>query len=105
MGTNDDSKYLNINEYYGDLNVLSKYPKNKKEDNNSDNEENDNVYDLIENDNKSGNLIQNKELIIPLDENEDDNKENKDNKKDFTFFHNKINNGLMFEGLFNNSIY
>jgi len=105
MGTNDDSKYLNINEYYGDLNVLSKYPKNKKEDNNSDNEENDNVYDLIENDNKFGNLIQNKELIIPLDENEDDNKENKDNKKDFTFFHNKINNGSMFEGLFNNSIY
>ena len=105
MGTNDDSKYLNINEYYGDLNVLSKYPKNKKEDNNSDNEENDNVYDLIENDNKFGNLIQNKELIIPLDENEDDNNENKDNKKDFTFFHNKINNGSMFEGLFNNSIY
>ena len=105
MGTNDNSKYLNINEYYGDLNVLSKYPKNKKEDNNSDNEENDNVYDLIENDNKYGNLIQNKELIIPLDENEDDNNENKDNKKDFTFFHNKINNGSMFEGLFNNSIY
>ena len=105
MGTNDDSKYLNINEYYGDLNVLSKYPKNKKEDNNSDNEENDNVYDLIENDNKFGNLIQNKELIIPLDENEDDNKENKDNKKDFNFFNNKINNGSMFEGLFNNSIY
>ena len=105
MGTNDDSKYLNINEYYGDLNVLSKYPKNKKEDNNSDNEENDNVYDLIENDNKFGNLIQNKELIIPLDEDEDDKKENKDNKKDFTLFHNKINNGSMFEGLFNNSIY
>ena len=105
MGTSDDSKYLNINEYYGDLNVLSKYPKNKKEDNNSDNEENDNVYDLIENDNKFGNLIQNKELIIPLDEDEDDKKENKDNKKDFTFFHNKINNGSMFEGLFNNSIY
>ena len=105
MGTNDDSKYLNINEYYGDLNVLSKYPKNKKEDNNSDNEENDNVYDLIENDNKFRNLIQNKELIIPLDEDEDDKKENKDNKKDFTLFHNKINNGSMFEGLFNNSIY
>ena len=53
-------------------------------------------------------MILNKELIIPLDEDEDDkkeNKENKENKKDFTFFHNKMNNDSMFEGLFNNSIY
>ena len=108
MGTNDDSKYLNINEYYGDLNVLNKYPKNKKEDNNSDNEENGNVYDIKENNNIFDDLILNKELIIPLDEDEDDkkeNKENKENKKDFAFFHNKMNNDSMFEGLFYNSIY
>ena len=39
LGDNDDSKYFNIKNYFGDLNVLNKYPKNKtkNEENSSEN--------------------------------------------------------------------
>ena len=102
LGDNDESKYFDINTYFGDLNVLNKYPKNKikNEENNSENIDK-NVYGFIEHDskNKIKELIQNKELMIPLDEDDDNNKKQ---KKDFAKIHNKIDNTRIEEGLFKN---
>ena len=104
LGDNEHSKYFNINEYYGDLNILNKYPKKNIQ---NDNKDYNTIYDLIENKDRFDNFIQNKECIIPLDENDNDEygkNVNKNNKKDFSIFHNKMHNS-MFEDLFNNSIY
>ena len=102
LGDNDESKYFDINTYFGDLNVLNKYPKNKikNEENNRENIDK-NVYGFIEHDskNKIKELIQNKELMIPLDEDDDNNKKQ---KKDFAKIHNKIDNTRIEEGLFKN---
>ena len=102
LGDNDDSKYFNIKNYFGDLNILNKYPKNKtKNEENSSENIDTKLNNLIayENVNKIKELVQNKELMIPLDEDENNKKKE---KKDFSFFHNKIDNNTIEEGLFKN---
>ena len=106
---NNKEKYFNLNNYFGDLNILSKYPKNnvknKNQDNNSDNEDNIKIYDLMKNKSKFNNFIKNKEWIIPLDENEDKEQiKKKNNKKDFGLLHNKMDDSV-FDGLYKQLFY
>ena len=105
---------FNLSNYYGDLNVLSKYPKKNNNNNkenflfeNEEKEDNNKIYDLIGKKNGFSDYNLNKEWIIPLNE-EDDilnfEKKNKNKKFDLSFLHNDKNNSIsegLYKDLFN----